>query len=115
MSAIESFYGNSNKKPEVVDTSQLIYFNSCFEGARWKLDAAQLSSRRQVSVICQKLQGAILLAFMTQVDNAHEICYVTWLKSKLQGLFTESVVHYTDLAFHANSMVADIQTYHTHL
>ena len=119
MSAIESFYGNSNKKAEVVDASQLISFNSWFEAARWKLDAARLSSRQQVSVICQKLQGAILLAFMTQVDNAHEICSVTRLKSKLQGLFAESAVHYTDLAlsmtFHANSMVADIQTYHTYL
>ena len=62
---------------------------------------------------------AILLAFMTQVNNAHEICSVTQLKSKLQGLFAESAAHYTDLAlsmtFHANSMVADIQTYPTYL
>ena len=89
ISAIESFYGNSSKKAEVVDASRLMSFN-WFEPERWKLDAARLSSRKQVSVICQKLQGAILLAFMTQVDNAHGICSVTQLKSKLQGLFAES-------------------------
>ena len=56
---------------------------------------------------------------MTRVDNAQEICSVTHLKSKLQGLFAESAVHYTDLAlsmtFLANRMVAEIQTYHTYL
>ena len=56
---------------------------------------------------------------MTSVDNAQEIYSVTQLKSKLHGLFAESSVRYTNLAlsmtFHATSMVADIQTFQTHL
>ena len=119
MTSIDSFYGNSNKKAEVVDASQLIAFNSWFEAARWKLDAARLSSCQQVTILCQKLQGAILLSFMTKFDTTSDVTDVADLKSKLQGLFAESAVHYTDLAlnmnFSANSMVANIQTFHTYL
>ena len=64
MSALEPFYGHINKKSEVVDPMQIIDFHTWFATCKWKMNSACISEAQQVSVVCQKLQGPILSAYM---------------------------------------------------
>ena len=119
MNAIEPFYGNTNKKADVVDAAELITFNAWFDAAQWKLDAACLSAREQVAVLCQRLQGPIHTAYMIKSRQSHEVFTVSEMKSQLQSLFAESAVQFTDKAldmkFSSWSLVADIQKFKTYV
>ena len=51
MSTLEPFFGNADKKAEVVDAMHITHLHSWFEACKWKMSAAQLSESHQVSGI----------------------------------------------------------------
>lgn len=120
MTSIESFYGNANKKADVVDASEVIAFNHWFDAALWKLDVANLSTAQCISVLCQKLQGPMLTAYMhkSKQYSGHPDS-IAVLKQRLQELFADSAVHYTDKAFDmkftSKNLVSDIQMFKTYV
>ena len=113
----ELSYGNANKKADVVDAAELIAFNAWFDTAQWKLDVASLSSREQIAVLCQRLQGPILNAFMLQSKKSEEPRSLQEFKKQLQTLFAKSSVQFTDKAldirFSAWTLAAEIQKFQT--
>ena len=119
MTSIDVFYGNSDKKADVVDASELIRFNAWFDAAQWKLSAACLSERQQVAVICQRLQGPMLAAYMLHIKHLDDPACMSDLKVQLQALFADSAVQFTDKAlemkFSAKSLVADIKSFQTYI
>lgn len=118
MANLEPFYGHANKKSEVVDAMFVTQLHSWFDMCCWKMHAAQLAEAQQMSIICQKLQGPVLTAYMlaskstTRMPNT-----LLELKQALSALFAESSVHFTDKAismqFTPHTLVADIKTFET--
>ena len=68
MSTLERFFGNADKKAEVVNAMHITRLYSWFEACKWKMSAAQLSESQQVSIICHNLQGPIVVTY------AHYAC-----------------------------------------
>jgi len=90
MNSTKLFYGNANKKADVLDATELIAFNAWFDTAQWTVDTASLSAREPIAVLCQRHQGPILNAFMHKSKQSKEPRSVQDFKEQLETLFAES-------------------------
>ena len=98
MSTLEPFYGNADKKAEVIDVMHITHLHSWFEDCKWKMSAAQLSESQQVSIICQKLHGPILSAFMHASRTFGQPNSLAELRTALSQEFAQSSVKFSDEA-----------------
>ena len=116
-STLEPFFSNADKNAEVVDAMHITHLHSWFEASKWKMSAAQLSESQQVSIICQKLQGPILSAFMHASRISGQPNTLAELRTALSQLFAESSVKFTDKAlrmvFQPKNLVKDIRMFAT--
>ena len=103
---------NANKKADVVDAAESMAFNACFDTAQRKLDAASLSAREQIAMLCQRLQEPILNAFTLQSKQSKEPRSMQGFKEQQQTLFAKSSVQRTDknldMRFSAWTLASDM-------
>ena len=96
MSSIDLFFGNTDKKSQVVDANELIKFNAWFDTACSKLQAAGLPVPQQIAAIRQRLQGPILRAYMLHMQqHPQEPTSLHMLKNQLRELFANSAVFFS--------------------
>lgn len=120
MNSLEPFYGHANKKSEVVDAMYVSHLHTWFDTCCWKMSAAELSESKQMSIICQKLQGPILASYILASKSASQKPQTLLdLKQSLSALFADSSVKFTDQAitmqFNSQTLVSDIKTFETYV
>ena len=99
---------------------QIIDFHTWFATCKWEINNVCISEAQQVSVVCQKLQGPILSAYMmaSQSQTWHH-ANLDELQHALSALFAKSRVKFTnkpiDMEFNAKSLVTDIKNFQTYV
>ena len=99
---------------------QIIDFHTWFSTCKWKMNSACISEAQQVSIVCKKLQGPFLSAYMlaSQSQTRHP-SNLDELQHALSVLFAESRVKFTnnsiDMQFSAKSLVTDIKNFQTYV
>lgn len=115
MTNVEPFYGNANKKADLIDANELIAFHSWFDNAKWKLARANLPEAQIMAIISQKLQGPMLSAYIKKSKVSSAPNSVAELKTQLRSLFADSAELFTEKAmemrFSAKRLVDDIATF----
>ena len=97
LASLDTFSGSTDKKSEVVDPDEFLHFNQWFATAKWKLFAAGIPVARHVSLICQKLSGPVVKAFMSRCevegwDISSPSFSVDLLHERLASLFHDAVI-----------------------
>ena len=118
IASLDSFYGNTNKTAEVLDPEDFLRCCQWFDSVKWKLFAAGVPQHKHVPIVCQKLQGPALKAFMSR-STAEQwdvpACDMDQLRERLLSLFVEAEAQYTqkliDMKFSPTDLAQNMQMF----